>query len=274
MKIQSLLSAALLSVLAACQSAPQAINQNLPNSQLNNQLGQVRAQGNAQIASQNPILRYYPIEAGRTWTFELAQTQNDQNNTKYKTLNMQIEPLAPEGGAERAVLRRGYPDAPVTPTPSLIKRYVDRVELSRYQDPAQPATQATGMTEHLSLSLPAGARLPYEANQAARGKNFIIAMQLPFQAGEAWEGRQFQGGTETIRFKGEEIVTVPAGTFKAQLVEHHLRYDNGREDFLRYWYAPGVGMVKLYEELTAYFGQWLKMRSTGVLTKYSVPTKK
>lgn len=258
MKILPLLSATLLTVLSACQALPQ--NSPVP--------AQLRAQ-TAQRNDISPVQRFYPIDAGRSWTFELNQTQNDQPNSKFKTLNMFIEPLAPEAGAERAVLRRAYPDSTVTPTPSLIKRFADRVELSRYQAPAQPAGLSAGMTEPLSLSLPAGARLPYDATLPLRGKNYIIAMQLPFNPGLSWEGRLFQGGTETITVKGEETVTVPAGTFKALLVEHHLRYDNGREDFLRYWYAPEVGMVKLYEELTAYFGQWLKMRSTGVLTKYS-----
>ncbi|HEY9842319.1 MAG: hypothetical protein ACAI44_16080 [Candidatus Sericytochromatia bacterium] len=217
----------------------------------------VRAQSRASL-SRSEILSYYPLEAGRSWTFALEQTQNGQDNTKFKTLTMFTEPLAPEAGAERAVLRRVYPDSTVTPTPSLARRFGDRVELSRYQAPAD--------TGFLALQPPSGAVLP-----AARGAGFIIAMQLPFEPGHSWGGREFQGGSETISVRGEETVSVPAGTFKALLIEHHLSYDNGKEDYLRYWYAPGVGMVKMYEELTAYFGQWLKFRSTGVLSKYTLP---
>ena len=251
MKRHSLLtlSSALITLLLACQGpVPQ-----LPSSAVISQ--------NRRDAGE--IASLYPIAAGHSWTFELQQTQNDQDNSKFRTMTMFTEPLPPESGAERAVLRRAYPDSNVTPTPSLIKRFADRVELSRYQ-PASSPDLAAG---RLSLVAPAGAQLP----DVKRGVGFIIAMQLPFEPGHAWEGRVFQGGSETIAIKGYESVSVPAGNFRALLVEHHLRYDNGREDFLRYWYVPGIGMVKLYEELTAYFGQWLKFRSTGVLTQYSLP---
>lgn len=244
--LSRLLPALLLGGLAGCQSpvplqAPHALR--------------------AQNREAGPLQRYYPIEAGRSWTFELSQTQNGQDNSKFRVMNMFTEPLAAEDGAERAVLRRSYPGASVTPTPSLIRRYADRVDLSRYQDP-QPAR-----LESLSLQLPAGVALP----ELSRGVNFVTALQLPLTPGHSWEGRVFQGGTETVTFKGEETVSVPAGQFQALLIEHHLRYDNGKEDFLRYWYAPNVGMVKLYEELTAYFGQWIKFTSTGVLTHYTAP---
>lgn len=244
--------------LGACQSAQ------LP----------LRAAGNPQTAATamnarsrdaSSLQRYYPMEAGRSWTFELSQTQNGQDNSKYKVMNMFTEPLPNADGAEQAVLRRVYPGAAVTPTPSLIKRFGDRIDLSRYKDPAPARLEPLSL--QMGLQLPANLPLP----AVTRGVNFVTAMQLPLTPGNSWEGRVFQGGTETVSVKGEETVTVPAGTFQALLIEHHLRYDNGKEDYLRYWYAPGVGMVKLYEELTAYFGQWLKFTSTGVLTQYSGP---
>ena len=218
----------------------------------------------AQARREAGVQQYYPVAAGHSWTFELSQTQNGSDNTKYKTMNMFTEPLPPENGAERAVLRRTYPGVNVTPTPSLIQRFADRVELSRYKDPA-PAR-----LEPLALQLPAEMPLP-ALLPGSRGVNFVTAMQMPLNLGNSWEGRVFQGGTETVSVKGEETVVVPAGTFQTLVIEHHLRYDNGKEDYLRYWYAPGIGMVKLHEELTAYFGQWLKLSSTGVLTKYTVP---
>lgn len=213
-----------------------------------------RLQAQQASARLSDIEQYYPIQAGRSWTFELSQTQNGQDNSKYKTMVMAIEPLPAENGAERAVLRRVYPGASITPTPSLIKRFADRVELSRYQNP-------TGF-EFLGLQTPTDSAL------TSRGVNFVTALQLPVQPGNSWEGRVFQGGTETVSVKGLEPVSVPAGNFQALLIEHHLRYENGKEDYLRYWYAPGIGMVKLYEEMTVYFGQWLKFTSTGVLTQY------
>lgn len=222
-------------------------------------------------SEQNLIARYYPIAPGHSWTFQLQQSQNGQDNTKFKTMNMFTEALPPEAGAERAVMRRSYPDSTVTPTPSLAKRFSDRVELSRYQAPAQASTQVSAPTglETLSLQPPAGAQLP-----AVRGVNFISAMQLPLNPGNHWEGRIFQGGTETISVKGFESISVPAGKFETLVVEHHLRYDNGKEDYLRYWYAPNIGMVKLHEELTTYFGQWLKLQSDGLLVKYTTPASR
>lgn len=140
------------------------------------------------------------------------------------------------------------------PTPTLVKRFADRVELSRYQ--AQVVRE--------SFMLPVSEE---------RGSNFLIALQLPLQPGNQWEGRIFQGGTERIQVMGLERITVPAGTFQTLKIEHHLQYANGKEDYLRYWYASGIGMVKLYEELTFYYGQWLKFRSTGLLTDYSSPVR-
>jgi hypothetical protein len=204
--------------------------------------------------SAKEIQRYYPLEMGRSWTFALEQTQNDQPNTKFKTMTMRVEANGTEGEAQTAVLRRSYPDSNIKPTPTLAKRFNDRVELSRYQEQV--------LRESFNLPAP-----------TLRGKNFLTAMQLPLSSGNAWEGRIFQGGTETIRVVGLENLTVPAGTFQTLKIEHHLRYDNGKEDFLNYWYAPEIGMVKLYEELSVYYGQWLKFRSTGVLTQFTGPAR-
>ena len=195
--------------------------------------------------------RYYPMEAGRSWTFALAQTRNDIPQST-KTMLMHTESLGSEGEAQTAVLRRNYPASDIKPLPSLIKRFPDRVELSRYQ----------GNILRESFQLP----------ENERGVNFVTALQMPFEVGNSWEGRIFQGGTETIRVAGFETLDIPAGRFESLKIEHHLRYNNGKADFLRYWYAPGVGMVKLYEELTVYYGQWLKFKSTGTLTAFSAPS--
>lgn len=235
-----LLSSALLGLLA-CQAPPFSVHPNTPQG--------LSAQRNLP-QSASAIQRYYPIEAGHRWTFAMEQTQNGQDNTKFKTMIMYTEALPPENGAERAILRRVYPDSSTTPTPSLIKRFSDRVELSRYKE-----TVAEAFTPDIS----------------PLGQGFIIGMQLPLEPGQSWEGRLFNGGSETITVKGLEEVNVPAGRFEALKIEHHLRYSNGKEDFLRYWYAPNIGMVKMYEELTFYYGQWLKFRSTGVLTEHSAP---
>lgn len=238
------LSLLLLLLLSACQSAA------LPGPATHAALSAQNKGG----PTASLLQRYYPLEMGRSWTYLLEQNQNDQPNTKFKTMIMRVESNGTEGEAQTAVLRRSYPDSDIKPTPTLAKRFGDRVELSRYHEQV--------LRESFALQEP-----------ALRGKNFIIAMQLPFESGKSWEGRLFQGGTETIRVLGYETLTVPAGTFQTLKIEHHLRYDNGKEDFLNYWYAPDVGMVKLYEELTLYYGQWLKFRSTGVLTQFTGPAR-
>lgn len=213
------------------------------------QTPQTQQPSRLQIQSSSTAIQvYYPIDAGRRWTFAMEQTQNGQDSTKFKTMTMFTEALPPENGAERAILHRVYPDTSTVPTPSLIKRFPDRVELSRYKESVADA---------------------FTPEIAPFGQGFIIGLQLPFEPGNNWEGRLFNGGKETISIKGQENITVPAGNFETILVEHHLQYDNGKEDFLRYWYAPHIGMVKMYEELTFYYGKWIKFRSTGVLSEYT-----
>lgn len=210
--------------------------------------GQASLQFQAQ-ARQN----YFPMEHGRFWQFELSQRQNGSDNTKYKTLKMQLEALDETPAVQRAVLHRQVSGSNVTPKSSLIQRYPDRVELSRYQQSGEDQTLAYLSTESLAPFATAG---------------YIIAMQFPLQIGQCWEGRAFKGGQESICVKNFEQLDLPAGRFDTVMIEHHLQYNNGKEDFLRYWYAAGVGMVKMHEELTVYFGQWLKLESTGVLTDY------
>lgn len=215
-------------------------------------------------SQRSAISPYYPIENGRSWTYSLEQSQNGEDNTKFKTMTMTAESLPADGAVEQAVLRRSYPDSGVVPNATLVRRFGDRVELSRYQ-PTPPTNGDSGL---LSVLTPNGANLA-AGLATSRGINFITVLQLPFAPGTSWEGRIFNGGTETVSVVGEETLDLPAGRFKTLKIEHHKRYANGKEDFLYYWYAPGVGMVKLYEELTFYYGQWLKFRSTGVLTGYT-----
>ena len=99
-------------------------------------------------------------------------------------------------------------------------------------------------------------------------------MQLPFETNHSWEGRIFQGGKEEISILGFEEVVVPAGKFNALKVQHHLTYNNGKDDTLVYWYAENVGNVKLHEEVTIQLGeQWMKLKADGVLKSFSVSQK-
>lgn len=197
----------------------------------------------------------YPLDPGHRWTYQLSQKQNGEPKDKVKTLQMWTEALATDGNVFQAVLRRGYPDSPVSPNPTLARLYNDRIELSRYQAPTLSDLYAS----------------PELAAPSTEGQNFVTILKAPFSPGQSWEGRLFKEGSETVKVIGWESVQVPAGTFQALKIEHHKQYPNGKADFLYYWYAPQVGMVKLYEELTVYYGQWLKYESVGELLSHTPP---
>ena len=141
----------------------------LPGCQLPNPPARLAAQkvGQRVQRSDAELARYYPLEAGRSWTFELHQTTNDQDNTKFKTMTMFTEPLAPDAEAERVVLRRVYPDATITPTPSLARRFTERVELSLRVLPVRVV--AGGAIHHAAASAEQKvARFPGVGGAAAR----------------------------------------------------------------------------------------------------------
>ncbi|MBX9623738.1 MAG: hypothetical protein K2X82_07975 [Gemmataceae bacterium] len=79
-------------------------------------------------------------------------------------------------------------------------------------------------------------------------------LQFPLKAGGSWavemphqEGLKAFSGRTTV---GEtEEVSVPAGTFRATRVVFEATAANGRDlgtpEVYTYWYAPGVGLVRL-----------------------------
>lgn len=64
-------------------------------------------------------------------------------------------------------------------------------------------------------------------------------MRLPLQANARWEDDNWIG-----KVKGQETVTVPAGTYQAWRVEVIGTLDSAYTAVGDYWIAPGVGMVK------------------------------
>jgi hypothetical protein len=175
----------------------------------------------------------YPLEAGRYWQYDLAQQQGDQPSQQ-KAMTIRItaaREVAP--GITEAVLDREY--GAFKPPSTRVHKDASAVMLSRLSDPV--------------------------------GGPSITILRLPLTVGTSWPGRDFGGGnTETIAPQGPESVTVAAGTFVAQRVDHHIHYAQGGEDTLNYWYAPGVGLVKMIERLTLYQGdQVVHMVSTGSL---------
>lgn len=199
------------------------------------------------INSTVDINKYYPVENAHKWNYSLEQFQNETPSTKFTNMEISIISNIEKDGYKEAVLNRFYPESNVQPYKTLVKKYPDRIELSRYMQK----------------------EVFKEFSKA--GNDYITVLQSPLTINKTWEGRVFQGGTEMIKVVGFENVTVPAGKFKALKINHNIKYNNGKEDNLYYWYADGVGMIKMYEEITLVYssGQSTKFKSIGSLTGFS-----
>lgn len=187
---------------------------------------------------------YYPLETGRHWTYSLKQYQNGKlkDNNRFREMHMEVKELEAQRGVKQAILQRSYTYAPdMVPNPTLAKQFKNRVELSRYQP------QFMDIYPQLQ----------------AESQGYLTILQMPFVTGHQWPGRAPQ---ETVVIQGFEQINTPAGTFRALKTNHQLKYDDGRENNLYYWYAKNVGMVKLSEEATIYFGEWIHVKSEGQLT--------
>lgn len=178
----------------------------------------------------------YPLSAGSRWTYRLLQQQDD-GPVREKPMTMRVlSAQAGPDGATEAVVEREYESWKPPLTRALA--YADRVVLGRLSDPI--------------------------------GGPSITILKFPLEAGATWPGRPLTGGnSETIAPMGLERVTVPAGAYEAQRVDHRIVYANGATDTLHYWYAPGVGVVKMIERSTLFSGDTpVRLQVTGELTAY------
>ncbi len=182
----------------------------------------------------------YPIQENRPMVFQLTQTEDGSPQVKQKVLKMWFEQVSASASETSALLKRSQSDQPADKQspPTLVRVNAQQVEMSR---------------------VPAALHVAQDAEPAKS----LITLKGPLELNQSWPGRPMGSGQETIRVAGFETIQVPAGRFETVLIEHRKAYADGREDILRYWYAPGQGMVKMYEELSFYFGKWLKFRSTG-----------
>lgn len=175
----------------------------------------------------------YPLKAGLHWDYELLQRQGDAPPAR-KAMAIDLTRVEAVDGETEATLERTY--GSFKPPATRVRKSATAVRLSRLADPLDGPS--------------------------------ITILRFPVTAGQSWPGRDFGGGnTETIAPQGAEAVDVPAGHFLAQRVDHHIAYSNGATDTLSYWYAPGVGMVKMVENLTLWQGeQAVHLSSVGSLT--------
>ncbi|MFN8576562.1 MAG: hypothetical protein U0354_06870 [Candidatus Sericytochromatia bacterium] len=202
---------------------------------------------NTYINSNNEIDAYYPTNSGRVWKYSLEQFQNDVPSTKFSKMEISVISNSKKSDHSESILNRYYPESNVQPYKTLVKKFSDRIELSRY-------VQKEVFKEF-----------------SKAGNDYITVLMSPLEINKSWEGRLFQGGKESIKVIGFENIEVPAGKFKALKMNHHLKYDNGKEDNLYYWYTKDIGMIKMYEEITLVYssGESVKFKSIGSLTEFS-----
>lgn len=180
----------------------------------------------------------YPVAAGSSWEYVLHQRQAD-GSEQQRPMSIAITSAETRAdGVIEAVMERRYQSW--SPPTTRVLRHPDKVVLSRLSDPIDGPS--------------------------------ITVLRTPFEPGASWPGRPLAGEhTETIRAIGAEEVKVPAGTFKAWRVDHEIRYATGDGDTLHYWYAPGVGVVKMIERTTLYQnGAPLRLQVTGELERYRI----
>lgn len=75
-------------------------------------------------------------------------------------------------------------------------------------------------------------------------------LRLPPRAGDTWQtnlrdGREKERVQQAVLVVGEEEVTVPAGTYRAVTLQGEITQDGVRQRAMTYWFAPGVGIVKM-----------------------------
>lgn len=178
----------------------------------------------------------YPTLPGSRWNYVLQQKQEGApDKERAMTVSITSRKASADGGYE-AVLDRNYEGWAPPSTRVLVNG--ERVSLSRLSDPADGPS--------------------------------LTVLRFPVKEGASWKGRPLeQGNSETVVVRGIESLSLPAGDFKAQRMDHQIRYVTGSTDTLSYWYAPGVGVVKMIERSTLIVdGKPLHLEVTGLLKDY------
>lgn len=186
----------------------------------------------ARQAGEASLAQLYPVPVGARWAYRLSQVQGD---APPREASMLVAIAEAQGGPEGTTAR------------------LDR----RFGQMRAPSTR-------VSIG-PSGVRLArwVEADPSAS----LSVMVAPLAPGQGWAGRPFTGGNrEWVVAGGWSQVETPAGSFRARQVTHELHYADGVVQKLEYWYAPGLGMVKMVERARMWLGgQEILMRSEGLL---------
>lgn len=201
----------------------------------------------------------YPLETGRSWTYQLAQYKDGQATGKTDSMASTVVAVTDTATGRVAKVDRTYGTMTLPATQASLSR--TGVVLARWPESTPPG--ASRLSGRL-LPLPDGVRQTRTTPSLTDDEvtTSLQILSLPPQAGQSWTGRVWTFAKETLTAQGWEPITVPAGSYKAWHVVHRIAYDDGRLDNLGYWYAPGVGMIKAHEESTLVMG--------GQPTRYSV----
>lgn len=165
----------------------------------------------------------YPVAPGTTWTYATRSRVEQEPWRAGLEQRFWITEASATATATVAVMERRFGDRPMAPT--RIVRTGTEVRLSRHLRPEDGS---------------------------------LMVLRLPPVPGDSWAGRRWAQAAETVQVLERAPLTVPAGSYQAVRTEHHIRYADGREDVLAYWYAPGLGLVKAVEALSMDLGQGLK----------------
>ncbi|GBD88201.1 hypothetical protein BMS3Abin03_02136 [bacterium BMS3Abin03] len=81
-------------------------------------------------------------------------------------------------------------------------------------------------------------------------------VKLPLAQNEKWKwtGIEYIDGTAdtlliTTEYKGDEVITTPAGEFNCKKLEYVIRKSSGKVTKYYEWRTPGIGLVKLEADL-------------------------
>lgn len=203
------------------------------------------SEGDAQTANvvvtSGPLL---PWKEGNTWTYRV--TGDGEQSTKVTT----VGPLESVGGtgphaqaqANKVVTKKGELDQ------TLSWQVSDGVRVVRYRE--QSFGAKTGLLQLEEHWNPAKLHIDGSPARIAAGANWIEEYQetkLDPNAAPVTTTQRDSWRVDAV----DQIVTVPAGTFKAIVL-----IKAGGSNLKTYWYVPGVGKVKetggQTEELVSY----------------------
>lgn len=153
----------------------------------------------------------FPTQAGYTWNYDVTMSPVMDPLVEYKgTYDLSIERSNPQTGALEMRAFNSF--------------------TTRYNFP-------TLVQSPQGIQLKDMTFLGHGAEQV-RGLS-IDFVKLPLQTGARWEDPNWIG-----KYKGQEKVVVPAGTFQAHRIEVIGTFDHAYTAVGDYWLVPGKGIVK------------------------------